>query len=221
MGRPNPPKQERSQRTLDRLVEACEGLLRVKPFEAISVAELARAGRSSVGAFYGRFPGKDSLLDFLDARGEREVLRAWDGYFAKENWKDISAEEVIRRFVEFSVRSHRSRKGIVRALFLRLRANPTREIASRTKRLNRRVIEGLKGLLLERRSEIRHPRPERAIAFGLVMVVTTIRERVVFEDLDLYPERLRDEELVEELVRAFTSYLGVVRREGRRKARTR
>jgi AcrR family transcriptional regulator len=190
-------------------MEACEGLLRVKPFESISVAELAKQGRSSVGAFYGRFPGKDSLLDFLDARGEREVIEAWDEYFAKERWKDASAHEVIRDFVALSVRSHRSRKGIVRAMFLRLRSNPTREMRSRTRRLNRRVVEGLWGLLRERARELRHPRAARAVAFGLIMVVTTIRERVVFEDLDLYPERVTDDELVEELVRAFTAYLGI------------
>jgi AcrR family transcriptional regulator len=190
-------------------MEACEGLLRVKPFEEISVAELARAGRSSVGAFYGRFPGKESLLDFLDARGEREVRRGWDEYFAKERWEGASAEEVIRQFIAFSVRSHRSKKGIVRALSLRLRSHPTREMLSRTRRLNRRVVEGLSRLLRERSSGLRHPKLERAIAFGLIMTVTTIRERVVFEDLDLYPERLRDEELVEELVRAFTAYLGI------------
>jgi AcrR family transcriptional regulator len=65
---PVPPQQNRSRRTLDRLLEASESLLKRKRFEEISVAELAREPRSSVGSFYARFPGKDALLDFLDGR---------------------------------------------------------------------------------------------------------------------------------------------------------
>jgi AcrR family transcriptional regulator len=197
-------------------VEASESLLKRKRFEEISVAELAREARSSVGSFYARFPGKDALLDFLDGRGEAEVLEFWDDYFDPERWKGMGAEEVIRSLVTLSVERHRARKGIVKTLSLRLRSEPTPEMLDRARRLNRRVIRGLSSLLDARGSELRHPKPRRAVAFGLVMVVTTIRERVVFQDLELYPGSVSDRELIEELVRAFTGYLGV-EVEGKRK----
>jgi AcrR family transcriptional regulator len=206
------PRQTRSQKTLDRLVQACEGLLREKPFERISVSELAKRGRSSVGAFYGRFGGKEELLDFLDSRDEKEILQRWDDYFSPEKWAGVPAEEIVRRFVRFWVSAHRSRKGVLRALFLRLRGRPTPETLARTRRLNRKVIAGLKGLLEERRDEIGHPDLDGAIPLGLVMVAASIRELVVFEELKLYPRAPDDEALAEELSRAFICYLGIGRK---------
>ncbi len=206
------PRQRRSQETLDRLVEACEGLLREKPFERVSVQELAKRGRSSVGAFYGRFAGKDQLLDFLDSRGEKEIRERWKDYFSPEKWKGASAEEIVGRFVRFWVSAHRSRKGVLRALFLRLRGRPTPEMLARTRRLNRIVVAGMRGLLEERKHEMAHPDLDLAIPLGLVLVASSIREWVVFEDLKLYSRAPDDEALAEELTRAFTAYLGIRRR---------
>jgi AcrR family transcriptional regulator len=206
------PQQARSRKTLARLVEACEGLLREKPFERISVSELAKRGRSSVGAFYGRFGGKEELLDFIDARGEKEILERWDDYFSAEKWQGVPAEEIVGRFVRFWVSAHRARKGVLRALFLRLRSRPTSATLARTRRLNRKVIDGLKGLLEQRKREIGHPDLDAAIPLGLVMVASSIREWVVFEELKLYPRAPDDEALAAELTRAFNAYLGIKRR---------
>ena len=205
------PIQKRSRKTLDRLVEACEGLLREKPFERVSVGELAKRGRSSVGAFYGRFRGKEELLDFIGSRGEKEILARWDEYFAPEKWTGVPAEEIVSRFVRFWVSAHRARKGVVRALFLRLRGRPTPETLARTRRMNRKVVAGMRSLLQERRREIAHPDLDLAIPLGLVLVAASIREWVLFEDLKLYPRAPDDEALVEELTRAFTAYLGIRR----------
>ncbi len=205
------PLQKRSRKTLDRLVVACEGLLREKPFERVSVGELAKRGRSSVGAFYGRFRGKEELLDFIDSRGEKEILERWDEYFAPEKWRGAPAEEVVSRFVRFWISAHRARKGVLRALFLRLRGRPTPESLARTRRLNRRVVAGIRTLLQQRKREIAHNDLDLAIPLGLVMVAASIKEWVLFEDLKLYPRAPDDEALAEELTRAFTAYLGIRR----------
>jgi AcrR family transcriptional regulator len=165
-----------------------------------------------VGAFYGRFGGKDELLEFIDSRGEKEILERWDEYFAPEKWRGVPAEEIIARFVRFWLSAHRAGKGVLRALFLRLRSRPTPEMLARTRRLNRRVVAGMTGLLEERRREIAHPDLDVAIPLGLVMVAASLREWVVFEDLKLYPRAPDDEALAEELSRALTAYLGIRRR---------
>ena len=62
------PRQSRSRATLDRLLDATATLLAEKPFDEASVAEITRRAGTSVGAFYGRFPDKESLLDCFDER---------------------------------------------------------------------------------------------------------------------------------------------------------
>lgn len=116
------------------------------------------------------------------------------------------------RFVRFWVKAHRAKKGVLRALFLRLRGRPTPEMLARTRRLNRKVIAGMKGLLEERKLEITHPDLEVAVPLGLVMVAASIRELLVFEDLKLHPGAPDDDALAEELSRALTAYLGMRRR---------
>src|SRR5215471_17473014 len=69
-----PPQQARSQLTLSRILDAAEAILGEKSWEDASVAEIARRAGSSVGAFYTRFPDKDSLLAALH---QRFIEEAW------------------------------------------------------------------------------------------------------------------------------------------------
>jgi AcrR family transcriptional regulator len=60
-----PATQKRSQQTRDRLVEALEICLRDKPFDQISVAEIAAKANVSVGAVYRRFENKDAFIPVI------------------------------------------------------------------------------------------------------------------------------------------------------------
>ena len=46
------PKQERSRQTCERILAATEQLLRDHLFEQISVADIVRTAKASVGSFY-------------------------------------------------------------------------------------------------------------------------------------------------------------------------
>ena len=52
------PQQARSQATLARLLDATEVLLDEAPFDDLSVQDICKAAKSSVGAFYARFADK-------------------------------------------------------------------------------------------------------------------------------------------------------------------
>jgi AcrR family transcriptional regulator len=58
-------QQERSRQMHQRLVAALERLLKDKPFENISVAEIAKEAGASVGAVYTRFENKDAFIPVL------------------------------------------------------------------------------------------------------------------------------------------------------------
>ena len=52
------PRQARSQRTFDNLLDAAEDLLNEKSFLEISINEIVSRAGSSVGSFYARFDDK-------------------------------------------------------------------------------------------------------------------------------------------------------------------
>jgi AcrR family transcriptional regulator len=63
-----PVKQLRARRTRDRLLNAGQKLVAERAFDALSVADIARAANCSVGVFYQRFRDKDAFFRALVAQ---------------------------------------------------------------------------------------------------------------------------------------------------------
>lgn len=69
------PQQERSRRTLGRIVEAALELLAAEGPDGLTVTRIADRARTSVGSFYARFDGKEELVRYV---GETTLARALD-----------------------------------------------------------------------------------------------------------------------------------------------
>ena len=202
-----PPRQARSQETLDRLLDAAEQLVAEKGFEDATIAELVRRAGSSVGAFYARFRDKDGLLYALYERYLEQAMATTDAALDPGRWAGASIPEIVRAVVPFLVSVYRERAGLIRAFVLRNHVDPG--FRARQERLSHYVNAGLARLLTARAAEIGHPDPVRAATFGLTMTVNTIESAVLFGELRSSALTLSDEELAAELIRAFLAYLGV------------
>ena len=89
----NPPQQARSQQTLDRLLDAAEALIEERGFEEISVAEITRKARSSVGAFYSRFKDKQGLLRYVQQRFSEQAAATAEVALSPDRWAGMSVYE--------------------------------------------------------------------------------------------------------------------------------
>jgi AcrR family transcriptional regulator len=205
------PKQGRSRQTLRRLISATRELLEQNSFDDISIAAIAKRGDASVGAFYARFKDKDALLDHLaglfadEMTAEDELLRS------DEVWREKPLKKIVGDTVARMVTAHRRHSGVLRALMLHSAG------AGGSVEIDRAI--GLAGPLpvlaeeiKKRRGEINHPDPEIAVRLGLGMVSSSVRERILFPELD--PKTagsvpITDAVLVEELARAVLGFLGV------------
>lgn len=203
-----PPKQQRSRDTLARLVNATERLLGERSFEDISVAEIVALAHSSVGAFYARFEDKDALLTYLDTYHAEELIARVGEYCEEDRWTTAPVDELVTEIVRFLVQFFRDRRGLLRALSIRARLHADPQFAEPTRQVNSRIPELIR-LVLSRRSEIAHPSPEQAVYLGFVMILSTLRERVLFPEV--YPTQLpiSDALLADELKEAYLAYLGV------------
>jgi len=63
-----PPAQNRSAQTFFRFLDAAEELLAKRHWHEVSVQEIVRKAKASVGSFYNRFNDKAALLHCLDDR---------------------------------------------------------------------------------------------------------------------------------------------------------
>jgi AcrR family transcriptional regulator len=202
-----PPRQARSQETLDRILDAAEALVAAKGFEDATVAEIARRAGSSVGAFYARFRDKDGLLYALYDRYYAEATATADEALDPARWEGASIADVVRAVVPFLVEIYRERRGLIRAFVMRNQRDG--EFRARQERLSHYVNERLSQLLLARRAEIAHPDPVRAAAFGLTFTVNAIEGVILFGEMRSRSLAFSDEDLSTELTRAYLAYLGI------------
>ena len=202
-----PPRQARSQLTLDRILDATEVLVSEKGFDDTPVAEIARRAGSSVGSFYSRFADKDALLDALHERFLAQAMATADSALDPARWQQTSIEEIASAVVRFLVEIHREQRGLLRAFTVRMRTDP--EFLVRRERLAQHVAAGLSALLLAHRAEIQHADPQRSVGFALTMVFGVLEHSILFGEMRSGAFAWTDDELSTELARALLAYLVV------------
>ena len=164
-----PPKQTRSRRTLERIVGASLSILDEQGAAGLTVqAVVARAG-SSVGSFYARFKGKSDLLDYLGARVWHEALERWSEALESRDWSVLELRDLAAGSVGLLIDAQRSRSPYLRALDRAAQGNDEAYTAFR-----RRLLDGISELLLARKDEIDHLRPELAVRLGLLAVLGVV-----------------------------------------------
>jgi AcrR family transcriptional regulator len=206
-----PPRQARSQETLDRILDAAEALVAEKGFEDTPVAEVVRRADSSVGAFYTRFRDKQGLLHALYERYYDEAVATTDAALDPARWRGASLASLIEAVVRFLVEIFRERQGLMRAFVVRNHTHP--EFQARQERLSHYVIARLSALVLERRGELSHADPERATRFALMLVFSALETMILFGEMRSALLSFSDEDLANELARSTLAYLGVARTE--------
>lgn len=203
-----PPVQQRSRDTLARIVNATERLLDERSFEDVTVAEIVRTAHSSVGAFYARFPDKDSLLDYLDAVHAEDIIETVAELVDDPASETSPIQRVVGEVMGSLVGYFKTHHGVLRALSVRARLHGESRFAEATRHVNSRLPE-LMRLIISRRREIAHPSPDLAAYLGFVMILSVVRERMLFPET--YPTHLpiSDRLLADELTGAYLAYLGV------------
>ena len=205
------PSQPRSRLTLNRLLDAAEALLGDRTFDELTVTQVVRRANSSVGSFYARFPHKEALLGALYERHQQQMIAQLDEELSVERWAGVPLAVMIERIVERMVRLYRSQRGLLRALVLFGYAHPDWRYADERER-GRLAVSRIAELIAERRRKLTHADPARVESLGVLSVLATLREVILFSERTSSAIQLSDERLAKELSIQFCTYLGVIRR---------
>jgi AcrR family transcriptional regulator len=201
-----PPQQARSQETLDRILDAVEEVLDEKSFGEATLVEIMERAGVTVGAFYRRFPDKDALLHLLDERFWDDMREVAAELLEPARWEGASIAEIMHEYLRVAVQIYRTRRGLMRSLFLRSRTDAV--IRDTAHRVNATFLRRLRVLLLARSDEIRHPNPRYAIELGFLVLIGALREAILFSEV--WPTaRVGGARLPDELTRLFLAYLGI------------
>ena len=199
------PKQARSQRTLNRLLDAAESLFLERPPHEVSVADIVRRAKSSVGGFYARFADKDALLRALQRRRMTIVRDELAAIAEPERWKALPLDLIVRGLLDELVRHYVERRRLIAAFVGAAAANPG-EWAD-TVREREAMVDVALGVLLPAHADaIHHPDPARAIRFAThaaFAIADAYAFRVALDDVAFSDPA----ELLEEMHRMYMGYL--------------
>jgi AcrR family transcriptional regulator len=200
---PRAPRQARSQRTLERLLDAMESLLeRHEPADITVEAIVARA-HVSVGAFYKRFASKQDLLPLLLTRLQSQSRVRLQAALDEARWQDARFLERIDALIDMVAEAHVQRQRIIRACVTG-RFTATLQMSPQDIADARAHMEMMRAWLLARRDEIRHTEPELAVRIGLYMCLQSLQTALLFENL---PPEVTRESIVREAKRMLGAYL--------------
>lgn len=207
-----PAHQERSQRTLQRLLDAAEAVIAEKGFEDASIADIAARAGCAVGTFYRRFRDKRALLHALDERLEAEFRATLDQAVDPARWAGAGVVEILEGYLAFALAVGRGQLGLRQAALAQALSDV--EFARRHARRSRALQERLRDLLLARRVEIRHPEPGVAVDFALEQLRAMLLARLEREPIACDVLDVSDERFIDEALHSVCSYLGTPPRAG-------
>jgi len=175
------PRQRRSRRTLQRILDAFERALQTQTFEEVTIGALCKQARCSVGTFYGRIESKDVLLDHLRQKIFDEVRVTLAELFSPAAAGTTSLPKLVSGQMATLLDFHLQRRGVLRAVIVQARrqtafAGPTRDFNTALLRL---VAESW----LVHRDAIAHDDPIAAVEQAALMAAGYLREAVVFSEL--------------------------------------
>lgn len=199
------PKQERSRRTLKRIIDAALALIGERGVEETSIQDIVARAESSVGSFYARFEGKEDLLRYLEDRLWRDAEARWTEALSAHDWSALEFDDLVETVVRLLLESSRAGARARRVLESRKGIDGPSEAA---REFHRTLRAGIRDLMLAHLSEMNHPDPPLAIDVGLAVVVGAIREFEESPELTAVLSGLDDDRRVAELARMYKAYLG-------------
>jgi AcrR family transcriptional regulator len=208
-----PVRQERSSRTVDRLLDATVKVLDEQGIEKATIPRIARRAGLSPGTVYRRFRNKDALLREVCLRMLEENHRKAVQAFTATDCKKQSLAQIVRTTIRMTLASQRRHRGLLRALLLFTLQHPSAGFVRKSTELQAKTFEQVATWLLHKRGEIRHPHPEIAVRFALLMIGFVAQGTIILprdtDDVSQFLPKI-DKEMHRQLSRMFLRYLGVI-----------
>jgi AcrR family transcriptional regulator len=200
-----PPKQKRSQESLERVVEASMQLLEENGFEGFTIQDVSRRADVSVGAIYARFGNKESLLRAVHSEAMEAMAREHENVAAVDGRPGQDVREVIVEAVRTVAGIFRGHEPLLRA-FMHLGAVDG-EISRRGSDVSIDLSRQFEDTILAHRNEIAHPHPKTAVDVAYRMAYCTFARQVMYGPSFESDRAIDWDDLVEEVAYACAAYL--------------
>lgn len=161
------PKQERSRRTREKIIEAAIQLFEERGFEKTTSNDIAAAAGVSIGSFYAYFTDKRKLLLLIFEQLISERLDAVFSNFREEDLLGCEGRQCIRDSIERVFRNKSMTPGLNRILHEMAEKDP--DINGIRKDFIQRSVQHLGDLLTKAREADRLQPVEVSVAAAIII----------------------------------------------------
>jgi AcrR family transcriptional regulator len=154
------PKQRRSRESYDRMIEAAIELLKEGGLGALTLAAVSRRSHVSIGSIYCRVDGKDALLREVQAIVLRQMEHEFALLVSRVRRKQLALRELVPTMVSEFAHYLRRHAALLAAFMQQGDRDPIVEEVGRKSYVQ--TVMDFNLVLLERKTEFRHPDPEHA-----------------------------------------------------------
>jgi len=177
-----PAHQARSRQTREKIVHALDAALAEKPFDQVSVAELAERAGVAVGSVYQRFKNKDALIPVILEIYQSKVLAWMEGDGRIEIDDDDDLRMALRKVMRQSWKIISREAHLLRAVHLYARLRPDLATGAEWAKYEKASVQGIKSIILHYEQEIRREKLKRAVQFAAYFFNAVMIEK------GLYPQ---------------------------------
>jgi AcrR family transcriptional regulator len=206
------PQQARSRESTRKLLKAAAEVLGQHGLEGATIPRIAQHAGLTPGALYRRFSDKDALLEtviigILERQDERLRIT-----FTPDMARQIPLAVFAEQLVGSMLVSHRANGRLLRAMRQFVQGRDHTSFYKKAAKLEMRTLQYVVELFLAHRKEVKHPDPQIAVYFALVMLSSTLTELILVDhDMKNWQAVIPkdDASLKRELLRSFLNYLGI------------
>ncbi len=200
------PTQLRSQQTLQRILSSGTALISEQSYDEVTIADIAARAQISVGGFYSRFRNKEALFNKLQAQlaeeTQNKILAA-----LSDDWSSTNLYDLLHHMVAGNAELYEKYRGVLTVIHLRTRVSQSDGDNSAHQAYNNNIITQLETLLLLKREQIRHRQPKVAIRMAIACMASMLRDAVVFQDTNLYPQPTNIDTITRQVTQVMYQYL--------------
>lgn len=173
------PKQQRSQDTQRKLINALHHCLQHKFFEHISIKEIAEHAGVSVGTFYRRFKDKESLLPLL-YQDFGDDLHQWLEKLEAQQFNNLT--ETVRQTCQQTFEFLDDKRSVFRTIHLNSRLHEN--LISPEERIDRKqVYKRIANIYMRFEQEISAPDKQQAAENSVFILISALLDKVLYPDL--------------------------------------
>jgi AcrR family transcriptional regulator len=186
------PRQDRSQATMERVLDAFEKLLRKSSYETITINDIAAESSTGAGSIYARFDGKRSILLALHARTRDRARKYFQGLFNPAVRDGESLEQAIERITRGMLSWHKRQRYIIRTSLLLNDPDIYEGISASFRPWSEQLA-----LLLKARGAPLSDEAASAAAVAIIQItIAALQQRVIFGLISPVGHDLSDDQLV-------------------------